>query len=128
MSEPQIPDPDEAVVRHYLTALANGQVLDALNAFSMDARMRDQVGRERHGIREIAAAFASEERPVKVDIEDLEKEGEAVSVRVRMTFPEARETKVYRSVFRVSRDRIHSLIMDPVPRKPAGRRPTARLG
>lgn len=116
---------DVAVVRHYLSALNNGEFLDALNAFSMDARMRDQAGRERHGIREIAAAFASQEHPVSVDIEDLEKEGEAVAVRVRMTFSEAREPKIYRSVFRVSRDRIHSLVMDPLPASPARR---TRLG
>lgn len=115
MSEGETASADEAVVRHYLSALNNGQFLDALNAFSMDARMRDQAGRERRGIREIAAAFASERHPVSVDIEDLEKEGEAVAVRVRMTFPEAREPTIYRSVFRVSRNRIHSLVMDPLP-------------
>ncbi len=115
MSESEVTSADVAVVRHYLSALNSGQFLDALNAFSMDARLRDPAGRERHGIREIAAAFASQERPVSVDIEDLEKEGEAVAVRVRMTFREAREPEVYRSVFRVSRNRIHSLVMDPVP-------------
>lgn len=115
MSESETTSADVAVVRHYLSALNSGQFLDALNAFSMDARLRDPAGRERHGIREIAAAFASQERPVSVDIEDLEKEGEAVAVRVRMTFREAREPEVYRSVFRVSRNRIHSLVMDPMP-------------
>ncbi len=115
MTQLKTANADEAVVRHYLTALGKGQVLDALNAFSMDARMRDGAGRERRGIREIAAAFASQEHPAKVDIEDLEKEGEAVAVRVRMTFPGTREPRVYRTVFRVSRDRIRSLDMDPEP-------------
>ncbi len=115
MFESIVSSPDEAVVRHYLTALGEGHVLDALNAFSMDAQLRDQSGRERHGIREIAAAFASQERPMTVDIEDLEKKGEVVAVRVRMTFPESREPREYRGVFRVSRDRIHSLEIDPVP-------------
>ncbi len=115
MSETAATTADEAIVRHYLTALGNGQVLDALNAFSMDARMRDPSGRERRGIREIAAAFASQEHPVRVDIEELETEGEAVAVRVRMTFPEARESRVYRSLFRVSRDRIRSLVIDSLP-------------
>lgn len=107
--------PDEAVVRHYLMALSNGKLLDALNAFSMDAQLRDGTGRERHGIREIAAAFASQERPVRVDIEDLRKEGGTVAVRVRMTFPKDHEPRAYRGVFRVSRERIRSLILDPVP-------------
>ncbi len=115
MSETGTTSADEAVVRHYLTALGNGHVLDALNAFSMDARMREASGRERRGIREIAAAFASQEHPVHVDIEALEKEGESVAVRVRMTFPEAREPRVYRSLFRVSRDRIRSLVIDSLP-------------
>lgn len=107
--------PDEAVVRGFLTALDSGRFLDALNAFSMDARMRDEAGRERRGIREIAAAFASQAHPVRVEIEDLEKEGREVAVRVRMTFPESRATKTYRSVFRVDRDRIHSLVMNLEP-------------
>ncbi len=119
-------EPDEAVVRHYLEALNSGQVLEALNAFSMDARMRDESGRERRGIREIAAAFASHERPLKVDIEELQKEGAAVAVRVRLTYPETRETRVYRSVFRVNRDRIRSLVMDPLPVPPARRGKAAR--
>ena len=126
MPELKTTSTDEAVVRHYLSALGSGHVLDALNTFSMDARMRDEAGRERHGIREIAAAFASQEHPEKVDIEELEKEGEAVAVRVRMTFAGALEPRVYRSVFRVSRDRIHSLIMDPVPMRSSRRRQFAR--
>ncbi len=118
MSEVDVPGfvaPDEAVVRQYLTALNSGRFLDALNAFSMDASMRDRRGRERHGIREIAAAFASLERPVRVEVEDLEKRGEAVAVRVRMTFPGNRAPRMYRSEFRVDRDRIRSLVMDAEP-------------
>lgn len=107
--------PDEAVVMHYLTALNNGQFLDALNTFSMDARFRDESGRERHGIREIAASFARREGPMKVEIEELQREGDAVTVRVRMTSSSNRTAKVYRSVFRVTRDRIHSLVIDPLP-------------
>ncbi len=118
MSEVDVPGfvaPDEAVVRQYLTALKSGRFLDALNAFSMDARMRDRAGQERQGIREIAAAFASLERPVRVEVEDLEKEGEAVAVRVRMTFPGNRAPRRYRSVFWIDRDRIRSLETDPEP-------------
>ncbi len=116
-------DKEETIVRQYLAALDRDAVLDAINAFSLDARMRDEAGRERRGIREIAAAFAIREHPVKVDIEELEKEGEEVAVRVRMTFPEAREPRVYRSVFHVSRDRIRSLVIDPLPaRRPHGGR------
>lgn len=126
MSERETTAAEEAVVRHYLAALDRGEVLDALNAFSMDARLRDPAGKERHGIREIAAAFASQDRPVKVDIEDLEKEGEEVAVRVRMTFPESHEPRVYRSVFRVSRDRIRSLVMDPLPARPSRRERVGR--
>lgn len=114
-------DADEWLVRQYLAALSNGQVLDALNAFSLDARMRDEAGHERRGIREIAAAFATRERPVRVDIEDLERKGQAVAVRVRMTFAESREPREYRSVFRVSRNRIRSLEIDPVPATRASR-------
>ena len=107
-------EPDEALVRHYLTALNNGQFLDALNTFSMDARLRDESGRERHGIREIAASFARREEPMKVEIEDLQREGDAVAVRVRMTTSTNRAPKVYRSVFQINRDRIRSLVIEPV--------------
>ncbi len=122
MSDSGTTNADQAVVRHYLTALGNGQVLDALNTFSMDAWMRDERGRERRGIREIAAAFASRELPVAVDVEELEQEGEAVAVRVRMTFPENEQSRVYRSVFRVNRDRIRSVVTDPLPAVRARRR------
>ena len=117
---------DEAVVRRYLAALGNGQVLDALGAFSMDACMRDEAGRERHGIREIAAAFANREPPVRVEIEDLENEGEAFAVRVRMTFPATPEPRLYRSVLRVSRERIRSLVIDPLPAPGRNRRKVAQ--
>ena len=106
---------EEALVRDYLTALNEGHFLDALNTFSMDASMRDATGRERRGIREIAAAFARNERPVRVEIEELTREGDAVAVRVRMRFPQSRSPKTYRSVFRVRRDRIQSLVVDSRP-------------
>lgn len=115
MSESITTNADLAVVRHYLTALGNGEVLDALSTFSMDAKMRDERGRERRGIREIAAAFASRDLPVTVDVEELAQEGEAVAVRMRMTFPEMAESREYRSVFRVNRDRIRSVVTDPLP-------------
>ncbi len=122
MPETQTMRADEQVVRTYLTALNNGQILDALNTFSLDARLRDEAGRERRGIREIAQSFAARERPVHVDIEDLENEGEAVAVRVRMTFPHAEEPREYRGVFRVSRNRIRSLVIDPIPARRVSRR------
>jgi len=105
---------DEALVRHYLMALNNGQLLEALNTFSMDARLRDELGRERHGIREIAASFARREEPMKVEIEELQHEGDAVTARVRMSSSASRSPKVYRSVFQVNRERIHSLVIEPV--------------
>lgn len=107
--------PEERLVRSYLTALDNGRFLDALNAFSMDASFRDESGSERHGIREIAAAFARGERPVKVDIEDLRRDGDKVTVWVRMQFSAKPSPKAYRGVFHVERERIHSLEMDPLP-------------
>ena len=108
-------EPDEAVVRHYLAAVSNGRYLDALNTFSMDASFRDESGLERHGIREIAAAFVHRERPVHVEIEDLRHEGEVVAVRFRMTARENRTPRTYRSLFRVRKDRIHSLETAPWP-------------
>ncbi len=107
--------PEEAVVRDYLTALNSGHVVDVLNAFSMDARLRDSAGRERHGIREIAEAFAGRERHVKVDLEDVRREGDAVSVRVRLTYSEDRPSRDFQGVFRVRHNRIESLAIDPLP-------------
>ncbi len=118
MSELRAPGPggpETALVRHYLTALNEGQVLDALSAFSMDAQMRDASGRERHGIREIAAAFANRPRPLKVDVDDVRQEGETVAVRMRMSFPEDHELREFQGVFRVSHERIRSVTVDPVP-------------
>ncbi len=108
-------EPEEAIVRHYLAALNDGQVLEALSVFSMDASLRDETGHERHGIREIAAAFARRERPVKVEIEDLRREGDKLAVRVRMSSPADRRPKFYRSVFRVGGDRIRALEISPLP-------------
>ncbi len=113
---------DEVLVKGYLAALDTGRFIDALNAFSMDASFRDESGRERHGIREIAAAFARRERPVRVEVEDLQREGDAVAVRVRMSDPQNRTPRVYRSVFRIRRDRIHSLEIDPLPESRTRRR------
>ncbi len=126
MSETQTMRADERVVRTYLTALNNGQTLDALNAFSLDARFRDEAGRERRGIREIARAFATRERPLQVDIEDLENDGESVAVRLRMTYPGGQRKREYRSVFRISRNRIRSLVIDPIPAHRASRRRQGR--
>ncbi len=113
---------DETLVRDYLMALNEGHFLDALNSFSMDASMRDAAGRERRGIREIAAAFAREDRPVGVEIEELTREGDAVAVRLRMRFRESRSPKTFRSVFRIRRDRIQSLVTDPLPAHGSGHR------
>jgi hypothetical protein len=108
-------EPDERLVRHYLMALNEGKFLDALNVFSMDARFRDETGRERHGIREIAEAFARHEVPLKVEIEALERQGDAVAVRVRMSSTANGSLQIYRGVFHVHRDRIQSLEIDLVP-------------
>ncbi len=119
-------EPEEAVVRHYIAALNNGKVLDALSAFSMDASMRDESGLVRHGIREIAAAFARREPSVKVEIEDVRREGDRLTVRVRMTRTADRRPKVYRSVFHVAGDRIHALEISPIPAAKSLRRRLTR--
>jgi hypothetical protein len=119
-------EPDELLVKGYLTALNSGRFLDALNAFSMDASLRDESGRERHGIREIAAAFARRERPFRVEIEDIRHEGDVVSVRVRMSSPQDRTPRIYRSVFHVRRDRIHALEINPLPASRSKKRRVAR--
>lgn len=125
MSTETMPGPeraDEDLVRHYLAALSRGEIIEVLDAFSMDASMRDELGRERRGIREIAKAFASQVRPSRVEVEALERTGDAVAARVRMDFPTGHETQVYRTVFRVRRNRIHSLVIDAIPRL-GGRKP-----
>ncbi len=114
--EPGSGEPDEVLVRNYLAALNNGQLIDALNAFATDARFRDESGRERNGIREIAAAFAGRQGPMKVEIESLQRERDAVTVLVRMAPPGLDAPRAYRVVFHVRRDRIRSLVIDPLPR------------
>ncbi len=105
-------DTDERIVRDYLTALGSGRVLDALNAFSMDASFRDESGTERRGIREIAAAFARRE-PLRIEIEEVRREGTALVARVRMRASAARRPRLYRSVFRIRQRRIRSLEIEP---------------
>ncbi len=123
---PSREEPDERLVRDYLTALKAGQFLDALNAFSMDASFRDATGTERHGIREIAAAFARQERPLGVEIEELRREGDALVARVRLSLPTQRASRTYRSVFRVRQRRISSLEFEPLPPTAPKARKSAR--
>lgn len=111
---PDRDESDETLVTDYLMALKTGRFLDALNAFSMDASFRDEYGTERHGIREIAAAFAEQERPSRVEIEGLRREGKTLVAQVRMSLPMARAPSVYRSIFRVRQRRIHSLELEPL--------------
>jgi ketosteroid isomerase-like protein len=108
-------EPEEALVRSYLAALNNGESIEALNAFATDALYRDESGREQRGIREIVAAFVRRQKPLSVEIEELQRDGDAVSVRMRMTYPAKDAPRVYRSVFRVQGDRIRSLVIDPLP-------------
>lgn len=118
MLETRVPGqdgPDESLVRDYLRALSSGRFLDALSAFSMDASLREESGLERHGIREIAAAFARRERPLTMEIEDLHREGDAVSVLLRMRLPNHPADEEYRSLFHIRQDRIRSLEIETMP-------------
>ena len=74
--------PPEETVRRFLDALASGRVLDALDAFAMDAVIRDARGEEYRGIREIVE-FVNRLGPGSLRAEDIVKERDTVTATVR---------------------------------------------
>src|SRR2546426_4388088 len=74
--------PPEETVRRFLDALASGRVLDALDAFAMDAVIQDARGEEYRGIREIVE-FVNRLRPGSMRAEDIVKERDTVTATVQ---------------------------------------------
>src|SRR2546426_10373088 len=74
--------PPEETVRRLLNALASGRVLDALDAFAMDAVIQDARGEGYRGIREIVE-FVSRLRPGSMRAEDIVKQRDTVPATAR---------------------------------------------
>src|SRR2546428_3353772 len=72
----------EEIVRSLLDALGSGRVLDALDAFALDAVIRDARGREHRGIREIAD-FVNRVEPESLRTESIRQDHGAVTAVVR---------------------------------------------
>ncbi len=97
-----VPQPAEEVVRRFYEFLARGQLVDALNLFATDARLRDESKRESSGIRAIAASLILYREPQEIAVERIEMEGPDVRAVVR--------SKKGRSVgrFSIARGRIQT--------------------
>jgi hypothetical protein len=74
--------PPEETVRRFLDALGSGRVLDAIDAFAMDAVIRDARGKEHRGIRAIVE-FVNHLRPGPLRAEEIVNEQDTVTATVR---------------------------------------------
>src|SRR2546428_12445782 len=64
----------EEVVRRFYDFLARGRLVDALNLFTTDARLRDASGRESAGIRAITFSLLTYRVPQDIAVEQIEPE------------------------------------------------------
>ena len=101
--------PPEETVRRFLDALASGRVLDALDAFAMDAVIQDARGKEHRGIREIVE-FVNRLPPGSLRAEDIVKERDTVTATVRSQAG-GREERV-RHTYTFGGGRVRSLRID----------------
>ncbi len=99
------PLPPEEVVRRFYGFLARGQLVDALDLFTTDARLREGTKRESSGIRAIAASLLRYREPQEISVERVEADGAEVRAVVR--------SKEGRSIgrFSVARGRIRAAQM-----------------
>jgi hypothetical protein len=82
-SEVSVPLPPEEVVRRFYGFLARGQLVDALDLFTTDARLREGTKRESSGIRAIAASLLPYREPQEISVERVEADGPEVRAVVR---------------------------------------------
>src|SRR3989442_15304413 len=73
----------EEVVRRFYDFLARGRLVDALNLFTTDARLRDASGRESAGIRAITSSLLTYRGPQDIAVEQMEPAHEEVRATVR---------------------------------------------
>src|SRR5438094_8051194 len=73
----------EEVVRRFYDFLARGRLVDALNLFTTDARLRDASGRESAGIRAITSSLLTYRVPQDIAREQVEPEGREIRAPVR---------------------------------------------
>src|SRR2546428_11592071 len=65
----------EEVVRRFYDFLARGRLVDALNLFTTDARLRDASGRESARARAITSSLLTYRVPQGIAVEQMEPEG-----------------------------------------------------
>jgi hypothetical protein len=101
-TEASVPLPPEEVVRRFYGFLARGQLVDALDLFTTDARFREGSKRESAGIRAIAASLLAYREPQEISVESVDADGPEVRAVVR--------SKKGRSVgrFSIARGRIQT--------------------
>src|SRR5438128_12649211 len=76
-SEVSVPLPPEEVVRRFYEFLARGQLVDALDLFTTDARLREASKHESSGIRAIAASLLPYREPHETSVELVQATGPA---------------------------------------------------
>ena len=96
----------EEVVRRFYDFLAHGRLVDALNLFTTDARLRDASGRELAGIRAITSSLLMYRVPQDIAVERMEPEDGEIRATVRS--PSGRSV----GRFSVARGRIKSLRLE----------------
>ena len=96
----------EEVVRRFYDFLARGRLVDALNLFTTDARLRDASGRESAGIRAITSSLLTYRVPQDIAVEEMEPEDGEIRATIRS--PGGRSV----GRFSVARGRIKSLRME----------------
>src|SRR2546426_733546 len=96
----------EEVVRRFYDFLARGRLVDALNLFTTDARLRDASGRESAGIRAITSSLLTYRVPQDIAVDQMEPEDGEIRATVRS--PSGRSV----GRFSVARGRIKSLRME----------------
>src|SRR5947208_13382741 len=96
----------EEVVRRFYDFLAHGRLVDALNLFTTDARLRDASGRESAGILASTSSLLSYRVPQDIAVERMEPEDGEIRATVRS--PSGRSV----GRFSVARGRIKSLRLE----------------
>src|SRR2546422_7407660 len=74
----------EEVVRRFYDFLARGRLVDALNLFTTDARLRDASGRESAGIRAITSSLLTYRVPQDIAVEEMRSEEHTSELQSRL--------------------------------------------
>ena len=114
MMESTAVEPEVAarLMRQYHEGRRRGRVVDVLDVFATDAVLEDERGRLHRGIKEIAATFARERKPVPLEVLSVHPDGAGMTATVRVS--KAKDARTLRETFGFARGRVRSLRIEPV--------------